>query len=80
MATGREIQEWYYVEQKAKDNGMGVQILGDGFRLISNKESLGHFNTVDQMYQYLCGYEVGFSRVKIHDSSAKIIGKKRIRL
>lgn len=60
-ATARDIQEYNYTCVKARDNDLMVDIMGDGFVLWRNSDQciMGKFTNVDQMFQYLCGYESG---------------------
>ena len=62
--TGSEIQEYNYTVKKANDNDLNVTLTGRGFTLTrkDNGGMLGKFFTVGEMYNYLCGYEVGLDR------------------
>ena len=62
--TGADIQKYNYCTIKAKQNDIEIIVEHGGFVLTRNSDSatLGKIETVEGMFQYLCGYEVGLDK------------------
>ena len=62
--TGYDIQQYLDMVRKAELNHITVSVIGDGFQLTmdSDQTSLGRFETVNDIFHYLCGYETGISK------------------
>lgn len=66
MANGYDIQQWNAVRHKAEELGLAVGVSGDRF-VISN--GCGIFNSVGDVYHFLCGYEAGISAAPLKSVS-----------
>lgn len=70
--NGYDIQLWTFVLKKMEKMNMHHEIHGEKIELLTEslipqKESypsLGFFDDIKSLYDYLCGYETGFSRGK----------------
>jgi len=55
-----DYQKFKLVDNMLKDLGLSTYISGEKFMLnIDNKLLLGTFNTVDDLFNYVCGYHQG---------------------
>ena len=60
MTTGFDIQLWNTCLQKAKENGLELDVKGDKFRIYYKEYSfIGILDTVKEVFVFLCGYENG---------------------
>lgn len=57
--TGYDGQHYEYTKRKAKNNKMNVSLDGNRFCLSSDKKVYGYFDTLEGLFQFICGYEVG---------------------
>ena len=67
--NGKDIQEYNYMMTKAKENDIDVKISGNCFVLtkMSTGGILGTMYTVNEVFNYLCGYEAGIGDTIIND-------------
>jgi len=52
------IQLWYKLEQKAKDLGLRLDIMGS-IQIFTNDDYLGDVKSVEALEAFLLGYELG---------------------
>ena len=64
-ATGYDIQKYIYCMEKVKKNSLTNTINGDKISLFSeDKLILGSFENIDDLFEFLCGYEYGYDKGK----------------
>jgi hypothetical protein len=60
--TGYDVQQWITVTNKLLSNGLTWNIKGEFIHITDMKKlMLGSFDSVSELYNYLCGYEAGYS-------------------
>ena len=59
--NANDVRLWNACNVKANSNGLKIELIGEAFNITKDELSLGKFGTLKEVYDYLCGYETGFS-------------------
>jgi hypothetical protein len=61
MASFYDIQQWEYIQQKASNNNLQIEVSSSGLCLKSGKTNIGTFRETKDLFNFLCGFEWGAS-------------------